>query len=67
MYHPIISRYNLTVCLFGAEGKVVKELSKCDFGPIARYLDDLKEQKKEMSKDEKAAIKVARARNSSDT
>ena len=53
--------------MFGAEGKVVKELSKCDFGPIARYLDDLKEQKKEMSKDEKAAIKVARARNSSDT
>ena len=51
----------------GAEGKVVKELSKCDFGPIARYLDDLTEQKKEMSKEEKAAIKVARARNSSDT
>mgnify|MGYP003686335583 CR=1 FL=1 len=36
-----------------AEGKIVKDLAKCDFSIIAAHLDEEKEKKKNMSKEEK--------------
>jgi len=42
------------------EGKPIKDLSKCDFSRIADYLADAAARKKEMGKEEKAALKEAK-------
>jgi DNA topoisomerase I len=40
---------------------VIKNFEDCDFTPVYDYLNQLKEQKKQMTKDEKKAIKDEKA------
>lgn len=41
---------------------VITSLEKCDFGPIARYLNLVREEKRSMSKEDKEKIKTEKAK-----
>ncbi|KAJ3036317.1 DNA topoisomerase 1, partial [Rhizoclosmatium hyalinum] len=47
----------LTVLSREKKPSPIKEFAKCDFSPIVDYLNELKEQRKSKTKEEKAAIK----------
>jgi DNA topoisomerase-1 len=49
------------------EAKVIKDLAQCDFSLIGAHLDEEKEKKKGLAKEDKAAARAARARQSTTT
>jgi DNA topoisomerase I len=48
-------------CNDNTDRHVIRELEKCDFTPIQRYYLDLKEKKKNASKEEKEALKAEKS------